>query len=277
MLITAYKDLQGLTRQLGALSRHALCYVHVDARSAITPEQVRALSAMPNVHAVRRYKVNWGSIRHVHALLLLMRIALEDPRVTFLHLMSAQDFPVLPHREFEAFFDRDPRVHMQRKDISSDPQFVSWYRHFHALHLIDYRDPDDRTQTLVGRIDRFQDMLHIKRHFFPKYKSLVWISMPREAACYALKDRRCRRLLGKLTWTYVPEEFFFANAFDGSPFEITEKNGRFCIWDEPWRGNPALLELGDLPRIDASGCQFARKVDPGTPLFEALEARWLSE
>lgn len=32
MLITAYKDLQGLTRQLGALSRHALCYVHVDAR-----------------------------------------------------------------------------------------------------------------------------------------------------------------------------------------------------------------------------------------------------
>lgn len=277
MIITAYRDLPGLTRMLRALSRYALCFVHVDARSAITSEQVRALDAMENVRAVRRYRVNWGSIHHVHALLLLCKMALADPRVTHLHLMSAQDFPTLPHEEFDAFFRGDSRVHLQRQLTADDPELEHRYRHYHALHWVDYRDPDDRTQTLVGRIDRFQDMLHVRRNFFPKYKGLVWISMPREAARFALTDAKSRRLLRRLTWAYVPEEFFFQNAFDGSPFEISGTNLRFCIWDEEWRGKPALLDAGDLPRIDASGCLFARKVDPGTPLYETLERRWLGE
>lgn len=277
MIVTAYRDLPGLRRMLAALSRHALCFVHVDAKCGASPEEIRALDEMENVRAVSRYKINWGSVRHLHALLLLCRMALEDERVTHLHLISAQDFPTVSHAAFEAAFERDGRVHMQRLHTADYPELEHRYRHYHALHWINYRDPSDRTQTLVGRIDRFQDMLHVRRRFFPEYKGLVWMSMPREAARFALEDRRCRRLLRQLTWTYVPEEFFFQNAFTGSPFEISEDNLRFSLWDEPERGLPALLDLGDLPRIDASGCLFARKIDPGTPLYETLERRWLSE
>ena len=39
MIITAYKDYNALVRVVRALSAHALCLVHVDARSAITSQQ----------------------------------------------------------------------------------------------------------------------------------------------------------------------------------------------------------------------------------------------
>ena len=40
---------------------------------------------------------------------------------------------------------------------------------------------------------------------------------------------------------------------------------------------PALLDAADLPRIDASGCLFCRKVNTGTTLYETLERRWLGD
>ena len=276
MIITAYRDPAGLKRMVGALARHALCYVHADARSEITQAQVDELNAMENVRAIRRYAVNWGSILHLQALLDLCRMALEDERVTHLHLISAQDFPIVSHKAFEAFFEGDARVHMQVIRTGDFPELEHRYRHYHAMHLINYRDMSDRVQTLVGRIDRFQDALHVRRRLELPYKGLVWMSMPREAARFVLEDKRSKKLLRRLRWTYIPEEFFFQNAFDGSPFEVSQENLRFSLWDEPARGLPALLDTGDMPAICASGCLFARKVNPDTALYEELEGRWLS-
>lgn len=274
MLITAYRDYASLRRAVAALSQHALCFVHVDMKSPVTPEEIAQLCAMENVYAERRYRVNWGSVYHLYALLSLMRRALGDPRVTHLHLMSAQDFPTVSHAELEARFAGDARVHMQRLRLADFPELEHRYRHFHAMHLIDYRDPSDRVQTLVGRIDRFQDALRVRRRLDLTYKGMVWCSLPR-AAAEAACSGQAGKLLRKLRWTYIPEEFYFQNVLSDAGFEIAD-NLRFSIWDEPERGLPALLTLDDLPRIDASGCAFARKVDAGTPLYEALERRWLA-
>ena len=103
MIITAYKNYASLCRVVEALSRHALCFVHADAAGEITGEQIAQLNEMQNVRAIRRYRVNWGSVRHLHALLDLCRMALDDERVTHLHLISAQDFPTVSHARFEAF------------------------------------------------------------------------------------------------------------------------------------------------------------------------------
>ena len=277
MIITAYQDLDGLRRVLAALGRCALCFVHVDKKSAITEEQVRALSEMPNVQAIRRYPVNWGSVYHLYALLDLCRMALEDERVTHLHLISAQDFPAVSADEFERFFDKDDRIHMQMIRTADYKELAHRYEHFHFMHLLNYRDMSERAQNWVGRIDRWQAMLHIRRKLHVPNKGLVWLSMPRAAATHALNAQANQKLLRQLKYTYIPEEFYFQNAFVGTAFEekITGNALRFSIWDEPERGTPALLDENDLARIDASGCVFCRKVQPGGALHEALEARWL--
>lgn len=279
MIITAYQDFESLHRVLGALSRRALCFVHADKKCAITDEQIAQLDAMENVRAVKRYEVNWGSVYHLHALLDLCRMALEDERVTHLHLISAQDFPTMSADDFERFFEDDERIHMQYLTTADYPELAHRYEHFHFMHLLNYRDMSESAQNWVGRIDRWQDMLHIRRALRVPHKGLVWLSLPREAAEHALFAKENMRLLKKLKYTYIPEEFYFQNAFAGTPWEerITGSELRFSIWDEPHRGTPALLEESDLDRVDASGCVFCRKVKTGSALYERLEKRWLGE
>ena len=277
MIITAYRDAQGLERMLRALSRFALCYVHVDAKGEITPAQALTLDALPNVRCIRRYRVNWGSIHHLHALCDLMRMALADPRVTHLHLISAQDFPTLCAEAFLRRFEGDDRIHMQLLHTEDYPELEDRYRHFHFMHWLNYRDPSNAVQNWVGRLDRWQSALHVSRRLRLPGKGLVWLSLPRGAAEHALGDRANRRLLRALRTTYIPEEFFFQNCFWNTPWQekITGDALRYSIWDEPARGLPATLELDDLPAIDASGCVFCRKVEGQSPLYRALEARWL--
>lgn len=279
MIITAYQDFDALRRMVGALSTRALCFVHIDAKSAITQAQTAQLDAMENVCAIRKYRVNWGSVYHLHALLELCRMALEDPRVTHLHLISAQDFPCVSADAFERFFDGDERIHMQMRVTADYPELEHRYAHFHFMHLLNYRDMSERVQNWVGRIDRWQEMLHVRRRLSVPHKGLVWMSMPREAARHAVDAPQNRRLLGRLKYTYIPEEFYFQNAFDGTKWEakITGKALRFSIWNQPERGLPALLEESDLPAIDQSGCMFCRKVDAASPLYIRLERRWLGE
>ena len=279
MIITAYKDFKALERVVCALSRRALCFVHVDKKSAITQEETAQLDAMENVRAIRRYAVNWGSVYHLHALLDLCRMALEDERVTHLHLISAQDFPVLSADAFEGFFEGDDRIHMQYLRTADYPELRHRYEHFHFMHWLNYRDMSESAQNWVGRIDRWQDKLHIRRGLKVPGKGLVWLSLPRAAAEHALFAPENKKLLKRLKYTYIPEEFFFQNAFVGTPFmeKITGNELRFSLWDEPARGLPALLDEGDLARVEASGCVFARKIDAGTPLYEILERRWLGE
>ena len=279
MIITAYRGFDGLSRMLTALSRHALCFVHVDKKSSFTPEQMARLNALPGVRAISHYAVNWGSVYHLHALIDLCRMALEDSRVTHLHLISAQDFPCVSAAAFARFFEGDDRIHMQFLTTADYPELAHRYEHYHCMHRLNYRDMSERAQNWVGRIDRFQDMLHIRRRLSVPHKGLVWLSLPREAARHAVDAPQNRRLLRRLRYTYIPEEFFFQNAFEGTTWaeKITGDALRFSIWDEPERGTPALLEERDLPAIDASGCVFCRKVNAGTALYETLERRWLGD
>lgn len=277
MIITAYQDYESLVRVVGALSKRALCFVHADKKCAISDAQIAALDAMENVRAIKRYEVNWGSVYHLHALLDLCRMALEDHRVTHLHLISAQDFPTMSADDFERFFEGDTRIHMQSLSTADYPELAHRYEHFHFMHLLNYRDMSESAQNWVGRIDRWQEMLHIRRKLHVPHKGLVWLSLPRAAAEHALDAPQNRKLLKNLKYTYIPEEFYFQNAFAGTEFEkqITGNELRFSIWDEPQRGLPALLDEQDLERVDASGCVFCRKVKTGSVLYEMLEARWI--
>ena len=275
-VITAYKDYEALKTLTLALSRRGLCVIHADAQGAITARQVDELNALPNVRAIRKYKVNWGSVCHLYALLDLCRMALEDERVDYLHLMSAQDVPLLCADEMERRFAGETRLFMQRLSTAENPELAHRYEHYHFMHWLNYRDPSERTQNWVGRIDRWQDMLHIRRRLTLPYKGMVWLSLPRDAAQYAVSGRAGKRLLRKLRTTYIPEEFYFQNVFSGTAFEqrIVNRELHFSIWNEPERGLPAVLNMGDLEKMSASDCCFARKVDVDSELGRALLERW---
>ena len=119
-------------------------------------------------------------------------------------------------------------------------------------------------------------MLHIRRRLALPYKGMVWLSLPRDAAQYAVSSREGKKLLRRLRTTYIPEEFYFQNVFSGTAFEprIVNRELHFSIWNEPERGLPAVLNMGDLEKMSASDCCFARKVDVDSELGRALLERW---
>ena len=82
---------------------------------------------------------------------------------------------------------------------------------------------------------------------------MVWLSLPRDAAQYAVSGREGKKLLRRLRTTYIPEEFYFQNVFSGTAFEprIVNRELHFSIWNEPERGLPAVLNMGDLEKMSA--------------------------
>ena len=202
--------------------------------------------------------------------------AIKYERVDYLHLMSAQDVPLLCADEMERRFAGETRLFMQRLSTAENPELAHRYEHYHFMHWLNYRDPSERTQNWVGRIDRWQDMLHIRRRLALPYKGMVWLSLPRDAAQYAVSGHAGKKLLCKLRTTYIPEEFYFQNVFSGTAFEprIVNRELHFSIWNEPERGLPAVLNMGDLEKMSASDCCFARKVDVDSELGRALLERW---
>lgn len=276
LLITAYKDYSGLRQLLTALSPYVRCYVHVDAKCEITEDQCKELMTIPGVFAERKFRVNWGSMAHLKAILFLMEHALKDADVSYYHVISAQDFPAISHTEFLARFDNERHIYMQCLKTTDYPQLENRYRHYHLMDMINYQDQSDRIQNWVGRIDRWQEKLHINRQFVPKRKGLVWVSMPRDAAYEAVYSKHAEMLIHKLRYMYIPEEFYFQNVFEGTELErqIIRDPLRFSIWRTEDSPSPDILTDKDLPAINASGCVFARKIVAETELFTQLCDRW---
>ena len=275
-IITAYKDYESLRIFLKEWSPYVQCYVHVDARSVISQKQCDDLSGIPGVHIYRKYRVHWGSMAHLKAIRFLMEQALEDPGISYFHVISAQDFPACSHSDFIARFESNEYIYMQRLMTEHFPQLEFRYRHYHFMDLLDYQDKRDSVQNWVGRIDRWQEKAGIRRSFIPKWKGLVWVSMPRKSAEWAIKSEYAKKLIKKLKFTYIPEEFFFQNVFNETDFEkdIVNHSLRFSRWDNTESSSPEVLDIPDLSQIDASECVFARKIAADTELYQRLSERW---
>ncbi len=272
-ILSAYQKPEVISEALSIYSALGPCYLHLD-RAAHLDAYLPEWNRMHNVLAESRYRTNWGSIYHLEALLRGIRLLLSDRSITHFHLISAQDFPTVSMKDFTAFFEGDDRIWLQNLVTADYPELTARYTHYYFMHLINYRDMGDKTQNLIGRLDRLQDLLHIHRNLVLPRKGMVYGSLPREAAAHALQ---CTELLKKLRFTYIPEEFFFQNAFFDTPYEekVTGKDLRFSIWDNPSRGLPAYLDLTDLPSITSDGHLFCRKViDP--QLIQVLKDRWFA-
>ena len=93
---------------------------------------------------------------------------------------------------------------------------------------------------------------------------MVWCSMPRRAAEYALKF--CEEnpvFLKTLKHVAISEEFFFQSIFMTSDFRkfVVNDNLRYTDWTERYGSSPAFLDETDYESIIESECIFARKVD----------------
>jgi len=267
-LITAYKDYDQLYELASYLGENHKVFVHVDKSSTeITQENVRELNRIGNCTVISVYEICWGSFTHVEAIMALMDLALADEQVSYMHLITAQDLPVLSLDEIERRFDKETHIYMDYIPPQEfTPAVKVRYRYYNWF--VNKNVKSKWLWTLQYLTVLLQKLLFIRRKgigsFTSIYKGLVYISMPRDAAAYVMEY--CKEdpgYLKSLRLCQVPEEFFFQTLFMNSYFKerIIKKGLRYMNWEKGDGSSPAFLDESDYEAIVKGDYIFARKFD----------------
>lgn len=275
LLITAYRDEANLVRLLrhfsdGDAVDHFRIFVHVDKKSQdLDVDRILSLK-IPNVQAVSLYSVCWGSIRHVYAVLDLMRMALRYDDVSYMHVISGSDIAVRPASWFVERFaeDHETRFNAGKFRMLDRGNKFDWYCRYWLPTTWNHRN---RFVFLVNlMLQELQKLFRIDRCKLGGIRrediwySHIWASYSSDACRHILQFAEIHRpFLKALNFTMVPEEVFFATALAGTRYESRTNVSylRYSDWDERRGPVPAELDVRDYEKIRTGDYAFARKVD----------------
>ena len=275
-LITAYKDFDQLYELAKFFSGTAYVFIHVDVKSkSITDAEIEILNRIENCEAFSSHSIEWGSFHHVEAVTELMIRALMKEDVSYMHLLTGEDFPLLSARELDERFLTDGHIYMSYIPPAEQPESVRVrYRYKNLLANKNLKNKLLwQVQNIAGRIQEARGDVRVSIGPFPEqaiYKGLVYISMPREAALYVIRfiTKEGAAFWEDLKHCQVPEEFFFQTIFlnaDEWKDRIIDQELRYMDWSKGDGSSPAYLGEEDLEKILRArdeGCCFARKFHP---------------
>lgn len=267
LLITAYKNTEQLIKLIESASKNFRVFLHIDKKSNIDIEEVRRRS--PSTQVINEFHITWGGYNHLAAIIALIKMALQDEKITYIHVISGQDMLVRNYAEFDKAFSKTDRIYMDCRKIDEAGA--------HIQKRLKYVIPSanwDREKISVLLINKgtylLQRLFHIERKklgsFERIYKGLVWVSMPTTAAQYTVTyaDKN-PKFMDDLMHTTIPEEFFFQTILMNSAFRenIVCDSLRYMDWNRRNGSCPAVLDESDFNKIKERGKYFARKIDPG--------------
>lgn len=197
----------------------------------------------------------------------LLELAVSDPRVTYIHIISGQDILLRDYSEFERFFSGSQKIYMTCTSMKDAPDDIKR----RLENWIPFSNIDCRKKTVSYINDVFysvQRFLHITRKrlgmFDDIYKGMVWCSFPVSVARYVIEyNATHKEFLNDLKHTQIPEEFFFQTIIMNSSYKenVVKRNLRYTDWSGKNGSNPSFLDETDYEAIIGSTSFFARKID----------------
>jgi hypothetical protein len=262
-----------LQRLMRAIWRPQHFYViHVDRRAPAECLRVaREFSREPNVALLPRSRCHWGGWSLVRAELRAMRRLMAMGEWSYYVNLSGQDFPLrtqeeiaaelqrLPHRDwvdFERALDPGRATELARRE-----QVLAVELPWREKPRLIYWSPPWRAPLLKGAI---------------RYLGSQWKVLTREACEFLTTPNNTRRFRAAYWGTHVPDESFFQTALLNSTRRalVAGRNWHFVDWFTG-PAHPRVLDISDLPRLEASEAFFARKFDDSfdDAVLVALEER----
>ena len=261
------EQLQLLTDKLTGAG--ADVFVHIDKKSGdLFDGFIRSNGNNQKLHIYSRYKIYWGSYNQIKATFYLLRLALAHSDFDFVRLLSGQDLPLRPVRDFAEFlsahqknsfisYSRVPdqtgwagRGGLDRVELFWITGFPKWCAFFFnkfnaALHLIQHKTGLRR--KVPGNL----------------YGGANWFTLNREMANYVSEKLTSETgLLKRYRNTRCADEIILQTILLNSPFRDRVINSVLCFID--WQTGPEYprtFTVDDLGRLTDSGEFFARKFD----------------
>ncbi|MDR2474307.1 MAG: beta-1,6-N-acetylglucosaminyltransferase [Bacteroidales bacterium] len=266
ILITAYKNAKQIYDIIDYFGKDFEFYIHVDKKSKMDLVEIHSLG--DNVHVYKEFIVNWGSVNHLKAILLLSEKALEDQRNGYFHLITGQDFPCKTKKYFTDVLDTE-KDYLAYRELPTASwtnggmeriEYYRFYEIFNAKKIIGGK--------LIGILFKTQKILKLKRKitlqtFFKKlYGGSTYWSLTRNTLQFIIGFTKMNpEILKTMKFTFCSEEIYFQTVLVNSEYHknIITDNLRFIDWKSKRGSNPAFLDETDYEKIKNSNSLFARK------------------
>lgn len=270
-LLTAYKDFDAVYELASFLCKEDSVYIHVDKKSAqLSETELEKLNALANCVAYKEFDIAWGGYNHVKALLSLMKKAVENPEVSYIHMLTGEDYLLMPPSKIHELFLEDEHIYLSYIAESDFNEAVK--KRYYYYNFFQDKNVKNKILWLIQDFTvLLQKMIGIKRkglgEFEEIYKGLVYISMPiataKDILAYLIDHPEYERDLYRCQ---LPEEFFFHTLLLNDKFcggkwkrRIVDRELRYMNWERGDGGSPVYLDDSDFEELAKSNCVFARK------------------
>lgn len=266
ILITAYQDFDNLTEIINFFPIEKFnFYIHIDKKSKIDNFLLSKLN-LSNVFIYSHFKVYWGGISHLKAILHLCNKAIENENNSYFHLISGQDFPVKKISHFDSFTNSKIN-YLENFTLPNSDWKEGGLDRIELFNFFDFIN-GKKYNKLLYKINKLQRIFKIKRkieaHLPPFFGGATWWSLSKEALNYIVGyTKENPALINRLKYSFCSEEIYFQTILMNSDFrnKVVNDNLRYIDWVSNRGGYPAFLDDTDYEKILTSTSLFARKLN----------------
>ena len=211
-----------------------------------------------------------------------MRKALQNPHISYVHIISGQDWPAADINHIYCFYEDKNLGYMdyaRAEGVVKTYELIIYWQKFY----FDY-DAIPR-KTLFGKVYHRVSMLIQYLFRVDKLKNLnldielyqgsQWCSLPREMVEYLLKEMQDEKLYKLFSTGFCSDEFWMQTILCNSDYtdRLVNDNKRFILWKKQYDSYPGILDESNYNAILARSPHFMRKIDLKTSgaLLEKLK------
>jgi 16S RNA G1207 methylase RsmC len=266
----AHKDIDQVCHLIEYFQNSCYLFVHLDRKHKLNKDERERLESYPQVVKVyQKYDVRWGGFNMLRCEMFILKEVLKLCDADYLHLISGQDYPIMPLGDFLQFFeqykDKDCLRYTHLPHIGWEGNTFSRLQYYYPYDL--YCDRN-WARYKVGKFLSFQKRIKIKRSL-PKqfdhfYGSSQWFSITRETAKMILNYTHRHPSFYRRMWmTFAPEETYVAtvvvNLKKGKNVLFT--NFRYVRMKYENGNCPANLGKEHLVHLLKNKYAFVRKIE----------------
>lgn len=133
ILILAHKNFPQVKKLALKLNRSFAVYIHFDKKMNVTSKELASLSKH-NIQYISEVAVNWGSWSIGEATVRLMKLALADPTISYLHVISGQDWITKNVDELYQRFEDDTKIYMtyeKASEVKKSGEPIIWWQKYY--------------------------------------------------------------------------------------------------------------------------------------------------
>lgn len=270
ILMTVYKDVALINRLIRLYNKDCIIYIHIDSKSSIAIEDI---AVEENVHVWKKYKVNWGGLEHLRAMIFLLQQSIKSG-CDYYHFVTGQDLPVNLNNADQIIEYGKSYVEYSKLPCRWFDNGALWRYQYYCFYDL-FNAKKRRQERIIRTFIEWQRKIRFKRPF-RRYDLLYGGS----GYCTLFKAdaeivaTEAPKWYGFYRFTFCAEESMIQTILLNSNRKdsIISTNLRYIDWCGT--NPPKVLTLEDREKIVESKCLFARKVSLGISdsLIESLES-----